>query len=493
MMGLSAVTIVLATAFLANTNCFTLNPTQTTVSNRQRWRAITALSAKTSKNPKKKAPAGKSKGFGAAAANSKDPNRVPKDGSVACGCGSSFPYDSCCKRFHTGVEREPSAEEVLRARFTAYKYRLPEFLVESTLKFVPAATSAEEVMLAGSKRGEVKRAVKEEKEELLKFIDSYDFSDLQVLETSEVVQGDGADNGEVVDDEPEAPTATTVASQSIKFGCKLRARAGGAVQTAAPAADGSNSEASDFLASSVVDFQEVSEFRQLEESGRWVYDKGVVEYFGETLEEHFDTPERQEKLAAQKAKREEKKQEKAGGGEGLLSEAVLAKAAMPEAEVLKAVEAQANEDAKAELEEQAALADEAAAKETEELLAAEIAAAVAFNAAAKIEEDRLAAEVAAEAAAKAEEERLAAEAAAKAAAKAEEERLAAEAAAKAAAKAEEDLLAFKAAVKAEEERLAAEAAATAAAKAEDERLAAEEAAKDAADPYWRLRKKIFEM
>ena len=96
-------------------------------------------------------------------------------------------------------------------------YRLPAYLVATTLKFnAAAAWSADAVAAAilSNQQAEMRRAVKAEKEELLKFIDSYDFSDLAVEQP--------ASKERVVGAEGDAAT-----EQRIAFSCKLRSRDGG--------------------------------------------------------------------------------------------------------------------------------------------------------------------------------------------------------------------------------------------------------------------------
>ena len=105
-------------------------------------------------------------------------NRIPKDVKSPCGCGSGTAYDVCCSPYHKGEASALDAEALLRSRYTAYAYRLPSYLVSTTKKFAPASTA--EAVLTNKKSGE-KKAIKAEKEELLKFIDSYDFSALEVL------------------------------------------------------------------------------------------------------------------------------------------------------------------------------------------------------------------------------------------------------------------------------------------------------------------------
>lgn len=49
-----------------------------------------------------------------------------------CGCGSGKKYGDCCQPLHEGTAKAESASALVRARYTAYAYRVPEYLVSST-------------------------------------------------------------------------------------------------------------------------------------------------------------------------------------------------------------------------------------------------------------------------------------------------------------------------------------------------------------------------
>ena len=40
--------------------------------------------------------------------------------TAPCPCGSNFPYAQCCMPYHTGAAIAPSAEALMRSRYTAY-------------------------------------------------------------------------------------------------------------------------------------------------------------------------------------------------------------------------------------------------------------------------------------------------------------------------------------------------------------------------------------
>lgn len=99
-----------------------------------------ALSAQKSK--KKNANSSTTKGFGAYTPppTLEDtlagfPTRLPAAeelDTAACPCGSGSLYTDCCAVFHRGEAFPQSPEKVLRSRYTAFYYRLPGFIIEST-------------------------------------------------------------------------------------------------------------------------------------------------------------------------------------------------------------------------------------------------------------------------------------------------------------------------------------------------------------------------
>jgi SEC-C motif-containing protein len=58
-------------------------------------------------------------------------HKAPAD--ATCPCGSGQPYDSCCGRWHTGAEQlqAPTAEALMRSRYSAYVKLLPEYLLDT--------------------------------------------------------------------------------------------------------------------------------------------------------------------------------------------------------------------------------------------------------------------------------------------------------------------------------------------------------------------------
>lgn len=45
---------------------------------------------------------------------------MSEDGPAACPCGLPASYEECCGRFHRGDARAPTAERLMRSRFSAF-------------------------------------------------------------------------------------------------------------------------------------------------------------------------------------------------------------------------------------------------------------------------------------------------------------------------------------------------------------------------------------
>ena len=49
-----------------------------------------------------------------------------------CPCGSGETYNDCCRSYHLGKAQPKTAELLMRARYTAYFFRLPDYLFGTT-------------------------------------------------------------------------------------------------------------------------------------------------------------------------------------------------------------------------------------------------------------------------------------------------------------------------------------------------------------------------
>lgn len=49
-----------------------------------------------------------------------------------CYCGTSIPFSECCEPFLKGIENAPSAEKLMRSRYTAYAIQAVDYLISTT-------------------------------------------------------------------------------------------------------------------------------------------------------------------------------------------------------------------------------------------------------------------------------------------------------------------------------------------------------------------------
>mmetsp|Transcript_27565 Transcript_27565/g.87268 ORF Transcript_27565/g.87268 Transcript_27565/m.87268 type:complete len:223 (+) Transcript_27565:146-814(+) len=169
----------------------------------------------------------------------------PAPADENCVCGSRKSYGSCCEPLHDG-KPAPTPEALVRARFAAYILVLPDYLLSSQVKNTPSLEN-----LDG--RARAKRALAAEKQELISYMSSIDFSDLSLEEAQST-----GDN-----------TAT------IAFKCQMKSK--GFRQ---------GEMKSKFLDENDVTFTETSRMRKLGEKG-WFYEAGDVDYDGKSLEDEF--------------------------------------------------------------------------------------------------------------------------------------------------------------------------------------------------------------
>tara|TARA_A100001015_G_scaffold290932_1_gene364533 strand:+ start:868 stop:1290 length:423 start_codon:yes stop_codon:yes gene_type:complete len=51
-----------------------------------------------------------------------------------CPCNSSKYYQDCCQRYHKDPSKVPTTEHLLRARYTAFVYKLPSFIKQTMIE-----------------------------------------------------------------------------------------------------------------------------------------------------------------------------------------------------------------------------------------------------------------------------------------------------------------------------------------------------------------------
>lgn len=58
---------------------------------------------------------------------------IPREREVSlCPCKSKDCYAACCMQFHYGKAKPETAEQLMRSRYSAYFFRLVDYLVETT-------------------------------------------------------------------------------------------------------------------------------------------------------------------------------------------------------------------------------------------------------------------------------------------------------------------------------------------------------------------------
>lgn len=62
-----------------------------------------------------------------------DKVKIPREREASpCPCNREKSYDTCCMLFHYGRAKPETAEQLMRSRYTAYFFRLIDYLVETT-------------------------------------------------------------------------------------------------------------------------------------------------------------------------------------------------------------------------------------------------------------------------------------------------------------------------------------------------------------------------
>ena len=191
-------------------------------------RGLNGYAAKAKKTEQKKV--SKGQGFGKPKDKLLYDRKPPAD--APCACGSGKPFDPCCAPLLDGIRLSATPEELVRSRYCAYRYRVPDYLISTT------DPEGDEWDADQSKW----------KRSLLTFCDDFEFQGLEVGETKEgsgFRQAQGAAG--------EGKTACTLAE--VDFRAKFCQK--GTVKLTV--------------------LNEKSTFRKTDD-GEWLYAKGDVEY-----------------------------------------------------------------------------------------------------------------------------------------------------------------------------------------------------------------------
>lgn len=61
-----------------------------------------------------------------------DFTKIPREREISlCPCKSKLPYEACCMPYHYGRANAPTAEALMRSRYSAYFFRNVDYLVDT--------------------------------------------------------------------------------------------------------------------------------------------------------------------------------------------------------------------------------------------------------------------------------------------------------------------------------------------------------------------------
>ncbi len=97
-----------------------------------------------------------------------------KTNSETCPCGSTKPYADCCARYLDGSEPAPSAEALMRSRYTAYTLQREDYLLKTWHPSTrPAALGLAEDAATKWLGLEVKRHAQDAEHAVVEFVARY--------------------------------------------------------------------------------------------------------------------------------------------------------------------------------------------------------------------------------------------------------------------------------------------------------------------------------
>lgn len=196
-----------------------------------------ATRAKKAKRSEQVKPAS-GKGFGKPAGLNYD--RVPA-ATAACACDNGQTYGDCaCSTLHKFMRKPESPIELVRARYTAYAYRLPDYLMRTT----------------DPEGDEWDADVTSWKKGLLGFCDDFEFQGLTV---GDVREGVGSISAAASDAVAEGAAAATLAQVDFKADFRQK----GTIN--------------------LMELHETSTFR-LDAEGGWLYAQGDVSYDAQSVQ-----------------------------------------------------------------------------------------------------------------------------------------------------------------------------------------------------------------
>jgi SEC-C motif domain protein len=64
---------------------------------------------------------------------------------IKCYCGSNVSLETCCAKYINGIQKAPTAEALMRSRYTAYVIQNADYLLETTHPSTRELFSKEEI------------------------------------------------------------------------------------------------------------------------------------------------------------------------------------------------------------------------------------------------------------------------------------------------------------------------------------------------------------
>ena len=165
-----------------------------------------------------------------------------------CPCGSSLTYSSCCGKLHKDINafKSATAEQVVRARYSAYATKQPEFLMASTHPL----------------HKDFNTDLKRWKESIkLNMYDNFDMPRCIISNESYYYDDENDDDDETTNTTNNDPTTATKAN--VTFIAELVLKETGEVTA----------------------FMETSNFERAKTHGGWLYLNGTIEEVPESLVE----------------------------------------------------------------------------------------------------------------------------------------------------------------------------------------------------------------
>ncbi len=99
--------------------------------------------------------------------------------SKNCYCGNVKPFAECCEIFIKGIEKAPTAEKLMRSRYSAYATQAVDYLIETTHVSKRKYHSKEDILIWSKSNQWIKLEILNSSENTVEFKAYYIDSDLK--------------------------------------------------------------------------------------------------------------------------------------------------------------------------------------------------------------------------------------------------------------------------------------------------------------------------